>query len=857
VPRKRPVILVAGDFVLNTHVYAGNRHTPDSPSTLGTQRSNVLGGASLLHDILSHIGQRAADTDQIPGSFTVKLAHDKPTVSRFPSNRTAYATWKPYPRFQGSTERVWRIEQALGYGPPLKSQPQPVSTKGTRTNPDILVLDDGALGFRLNTATKSWPAAIRTKPGSKLKWVVLKMSSPVCQGDLWRTVSRKLGRKTAVVVSIDDIRREEVRIAKAISWERAALDLVRELNTNSALRDLFRCKHIVINFNSDGALYVDNSKPKKPKYRLIYDAKHMEGDWNNTIDGDVIGLMSCLTAGIASQLGLGKPDIERGVESGLCAMRRLQLVGHGDMQSDRPGFQFAEIADATLRPHAVYGAVDVPVATPSKESQWTILQGSHPATRRQNPLCGVARRVALVGPKTLVNIPYAEFGKLFTVDRHEIERLRILHHLIRDYVRNDPGEKPLSIAVFGPPGSGKSFGVKQIAKAALGSVPVLEFNLSQFSGPEDLIGALHQVRDKVLEGTMPLVFWDEFDSREYMWLQYLLAPMEDGKFQAGQLTHPIGKCVFVFAGGTSYDMENFGPKESDEEAYRKFRMVKGTDFKSRLSGYLNVLGPNQRQYYDKKQNEWVRDLADTCFPVRRALLVRAGLGVFGNQHLEIDRGVLSALLEVDRYKHGARSLVKVVGQMKSSKNQGPFSRSDLPASEILSMHLDLSSFEAALNRDVEFKVNADDLAPHVHDYWRDLGKKNGWHMEYDMPFAELPEEIKDDNRAAATRIPQVLELVGLYVVPKKTPGAASAAVANTIIEDNIEILAQAEHDGWMDHKRKNGWVYSEQRNDSKKQHNAMIPYNSLYEHDREKDRNSVRKYPELLARAGYKCSATN
>ena len=87
---------------------------------------------------------------------------------------------------------------------------------------------------------------------------------------------------------------------------------------------------------------------------------------------------------------------------------------------------------------------------------------------------------------------------------------------------------------------------------------MLEFNLAQFAETTDLIGAFHQVRDKVLQGLTPIVFWDEFDSREYEWLQYLLAPMQDGSFQEGQITHPIGKCVFVFAGGTSYDFDNFG-----------------------------------------------------------------------------------------------------------------------------------------------------------------------------------------------------------------------------------------------------------------------------------------------------------
>src|SRR5450756_1903090 len=111
----------------------------------------------------------------------------------------------------------------------------------------------------------------------------------------------------------------------------------------------------------------------------------------------------------------------------------------------------------------------------------------------------------------------------------------------------------------------RSFGVKALAKGILGSkVPFLEFNLSQFKSPDELIGAFHRVRDAVLRGITPVAFWDEFDSQSYTWLQYLLAPMQDGAFQDGQITHPIGKCIFIFAGGTSPTLQGFGVKEPDE-----------------------------------------------------------------------------------------------------------------------------------------------------------------------------------------------------------------------------------------------------------------------------------------------------
>src|SRR5262249_5327112 len=144
---------------------------------------------------------------------------------------------------------------------------------------------------------------------------------------------------------------------------------------------------------------------------------------------------------------------------------------------------------------------------------------------------------------------------------------------------------------------------------------------------------------------------DEFDARGLFWLQYLLAPMQDGRIQDGQISHPIGKCVFVFAGGTSTEFGGFGPDAAETARWEAVQVVKGPDFKSRLSGYLNVLGPNPRRTFAGDA-----DPADVGFPIRRAFLLRSALGLLGNERLTIDRGVLSAFIEVSQYRHGARSL---------------------------------------------------------------------------------------------------------------------------------------------------------------------------------------------------------
>jgi hypothetical protein len=70
------------------------------------------------------------------------------------------------------------------------------------------------------------------------------------------------------------------------------------------------------------------------------------------------------------------------------------------------------------------------------------------------------------------------------MDRREIEGLRSLRQLMLSYHNSGTQKHPLSLAVFGTPGSGKSFGLKQIAEAIFEDKnQALEFNLSQFKRP--------------------------------------------------------------------------------------------------------------------------------------------------------------------------------------------------------------------------------------------------------------------------------------------------------------------------------------------------------------------------------------
>ena len=148
------------------------------------------------------------------------------------------------------------------------------------------------------------------------------------------------------------------------------------------------------------------------------------------------------------------------------------------------------------------------------------------------------------------------------------------------------------------------------------------------------------------------------------------------------------------------------------------------------------------------------------------------------------------------------------------------------------------------------------LAAAIHETWRVLSRAEGWSMQLhlDKPYSDLVESDKEDNRAAAHCILKVLALVGLGLRRDRdrTPRTAADSEVNAQLDQNMERLAEAEHDGWMAQRCRNGWRWAETRDDVRKLHSAMRPYTQLAEQEKGKDRNNIRHYPDFAARAGYR-----
>ncbi|OJZ86786.1 hypothetical protein ASPFODRAFT_207183 [Aspergillus luchuensis CBS 106.47] len=163
-------------------------------------------------------------------------------------------------------------------------------------------------------------------------------------------------------------------------------------------------------------------------------------------------------------------------------------------------------------------------------------------------------------------MPGARFGKLVTADRGEVDGFRKIANTVQEWYSSDGNPEPLYIAVFGQPGSGKSFGVKEvinsILKADSKSAKVDEFNLSQFGKIQDLYDAFGAIQDSDKGSQeVPVVFFDEFDTtfegKELGWLAHFLGIINQGKYQDGGESKPVKRGIYVFIGGTHTTYDDF------------------------------------------------------------------------------------------------------------------------------------------------------------------------------------------------------------------------------------------------------------------------------------------------------------
>ena len=624
--------------------------------------------------------------------------------------------------------------------------------------------------------------------------------------DIERSFEKNFIEGRTTLMLMEHLRMLDYPISRGISYERTVDEFLLQFATNDSLRPMWKCRDLVILLNEEGALLREDGA-----WSLLFAPESVEG----------------------------MPPAEG---ANLSAMFRSLLVKEKKRLICRVG-----IPDRGIK-ELVSGSAPFSILDEYCKTQ----PGRYLA---------VAERIVCEGPEVLSrHVPVCRYGKLVTADKEEIENYHTIKSLLDDYIyqfdhlEGETRLQPLSVAVFGAPGCGKSFGVRQIAGSS-GRFCVTSINLSQYSSPTEFFEAIREALP-CKNSQIPLVFIDEFDAdlngKARGWLRYFLAPMQDGEFTLNGKHHEMNAAVLVFAGATAASFQAFLPHTKEEQD--AFRLTKGYDFVSRLKGILNVKGPNPTRVTDRSS------------VIRRAMLLREQIteklpGICSDGRVNISRSLLSAMLSVSEYRHGTRS-IELILAMSCLSGVRKFTPSCLPMEEQLNLHLNAKDFKQKLQFEQVMGSMVEKYAQIAHEHFREtrmeeLRLAGGTEEELRSaledpelaPWEELDEFYKEGHRSRIRFLGEKLEgydvSIGLRPVLPNTADAISELYGPT-----LELLAGIEHERWMRDKKAQGWRLGKYDRELKLTP-ELLPYDELDDEIRERIRRSLRALPMYLGEIGY------
>src|SRR5438132_12551944 len=84
------------------------------------------------------------------------------------------------------------------------------------------------------------------------------------------------------------------------------------------------------------------------------------------------------------------------------------------------------------------------------------------------------------------------------------------------------------------------------------------------------------------------------------------------------------------------------------------------------------------------------------------------------------------------------------------------------------------------------------------------------------------------------------------------PIATARVVLSREIRDLTERLGENAHDIWARQRFQDGWTYGPARDDAKKEHPCLVPYDQLPEEEKEYDRKAAMETLKAIIALGYR-----
>jgi hypothetical protein len=297
-------------------------------------------------------------------------------------------------------------------------------------------------------------------------------------------------------------------------------------------------------------------------------------------------------------------------------------------------------------------------------------------------------------------------GKYVTLDWEHIQDIRDLQSKINAYSNDCTLKRPLSIMMLAKPGAGKSHFIKCLANKI--EIDAVNYNMATLQNLNDLIQPLESVRNlKVVQDRLPLLFLDEFDSREENY-SLLLPLLWDGELHVSDRDIRLGRAIIIIAGSDlgirkkmeevrSMRMNTAGHDNNQEKNEKKL-----TDLLSRING-----GVLEIPDLDLITSERNRQVDKVCLTI--ALLQQR----FGSD-LEVVPWSLLRFVGISKFRYGVRSIAHLIEAI-------PFNPAIEEKKALLKEHLvlPLSEKSKLQKSSLVYHLTTDGNPQQIVDLWND------------------------------------------------------------------------------------------------------------------------------------------
>ena len=520
-----------------------------------------------------------------------------------------------------------------------------------------------------------------------------------------------------------------------------------------------------------------------------------------------IGLSSAFTAGFA----LGFPDSDAGIRLGMATTQRLSRTQFIPNPEDQSPEYPADIIMDKLTPEKNLTSVNVPSNRISSGDSFSIFEA---LTGDSNE---VARQIVTQGPeRALARCPVRRYGRLMSVDRTEQESLGSIVDTMHERLESNIAS-PTCIGVIGPIGSGKKYTATSVSEQVGERWPIrkLTYN-ARVMQLKELTNACNTIRDNAAENFLTVISFENFEGlleSDSPLLEEFAALMRYGTFKDDGHERSVGRCLLIFLANQDAPIQPAASTPTPTAGDFKRSLTMSSDLRSRsdesalldnLHGVINLLGPNQAGPGDKS------------FAIRRAIMLRSllndrhpHLNIHGT--IKIEDSVLHALLFVPSYKHGLRSLEKIISTSRLS-GRAKFDVSALPPEEQIQLHVDGRLFMNFLRSPKLPPVLREKLAEGLFERYKEQRERMATTPEKKkelladrsmVDWDELSGELKESTRAQADDIPRKLRACNYFMLNEERSDPFIHVPEFTT--EDLDMLAEMEHERFNAERLQRQW----------------------------------------------------